>query len=207
LVVPLATTLNNLLGQNRSTAFKVGGNGIISANSFYASGTGTTTETIASASFEGAASTKRTTEIAATVLGGPAPVVMSLTWQQFFDFNYKPVGSMHNGIYCVTTSYIQPPAAVGMWKTSMWFTEDCFSGPDKLKKLGVAGTAYTISAETASTARLWIGRKLSLTDGSELRSETTYSIDTLGNSSPRFSNFSPFSVGAATINLIPLYLY
>jgi len=217
LIIPLAAILKNLLSQSRSTPFEIKGSMVLQrsmgSEHFYASGSGTLSETVASASFEGVPAMRQTTLLSGSMLGPPTPVAISLTKQLFFDGNYKPLGSVADGIYCVTSSYTPPPKGIGMWTTSMWFMEDCYSGPDKLKKVGTAGTSYTISSETATTAVLWIGRRLSYTDGTYLDYgdgknvdfETSYSVDTEGHITLQFSNMSRFKVGEAIVTLIPLY--
>ncbi len=126
--------------------------GISSGKTVSLTGSGTISESMTSATFEGNLAFKKSVTNTGTldVLGNIVPV--AFTSSLFFDSNYSPLGSDDANAYCIASQKTTLPATVRIGDNGSWYKLTCYTNSSKTVTGSTAFVSYSIEPDTASTA-------------------------------------------------------
>lgn len=151
---PLSTAVANFVNETRSYRLSMNGTGISSGQTVSFTGSGTVSESMVPATFEGAAALKKsvTNTGALIILGTSIPVATTVA--TYFDANYGPMGSSAQNVYCTTSAKTQLPTTVRIGDNGNWYTLTCYTNSCKTVVDSTAFVSYSIEPETVTTALL-----------------------------------------------------
>lgn len=197
---PLSLVAEALIKEHASFAVRIEGTVTQGRQSIPLTGTGTYSVSNTTSTFEGAPSIRRSSTTTGTIGASGISIPVADTGADYFGVDFKPLGRVASGAYCVYTNQTHIPAAATIGQSGTWYSGTCYTNSTKASRLGTTEVSYVLEADTASTATLKLIYKITGTGGQAASSTSAYRITTSGGYT-RVSESASVTEGGMFINL------
>lgn len=198
--IPLASAMASVINQDRTGSMTIAGTVTASGQTFNVSGSGTYAENTVPGAFEGSQGLKKHIVLSGSVSVSGTSAPLTSVSDAYFDASFRPLGSIADGGYCVSTSVTTLPATAQVGASGTWYAQDCFSSSAKLAKVGAGVTTYSVEADGANSALVRISTRVTDTAGNSLPSTATYRVTSSGTVT-RLQDTTTVSLNGVTIDL------
>lgn len=202
--VPLAATMMKMIGDTKSSQISISGTVAVSGQVLNVSGSGTYSESTVAGTFEGTPGFRKSLALTGNVVVNGSSTPLSSASEAYYDASFKPLGAVGPGSYCVTTSYVAPPASAQPGTNSSWFAQDCYASSAKLTRIGSASSSYTVEADGPGTVLVKFINRVSDAAGNSVPSTSTYRVTAAGVPT-RLNDVTSFTVSGAAFSLTITY--
>ena len=190
----------------RTVPFTLTGTGTLDGQTIAFTGSGNIASLIVAGTFEAMPAQVKTLTTTGTFGAQGVSVPLTDTSVVFYDSNFKPVGSLSEGGYCVTSGTAALPASVKVGDTGAWYAATCYTSRTKSVRVGITTLSYAIESSTATSAVLRITTKVTPQTGAVITQDLTYTITTAGTVGARETPFVGTSPMGIAVNLVFKYL-
>ena len=203
---PLATAMVNFLKQANSTPFTISGTGSGNGQVIDFTGSGTSVEVNSSGTFNGQAAVVKNTTVSGTLQarGQSAPFTQSTA--QFYDANYKPLGSSGPGSYCVSSAQTALPATARIGDSGPYYTIACYTSSTRATLLETGVVTYALASSAETTAIFKLTSKVTTAAGVTASFTGNYVVSTSGVLRPTETPLLGLSSGGITVDAVLKFL-
>ncbi len=178
---PLAAAMVSFLKEAKSTPFSVTGTASGNGQALAVTGSGTSVESNATGTFNGAPAIVKTIRVTGTLESRGTKIPLGdTTSTQYFDLNYKPVGALSSFGYCVISGQIALPATIRIGDVGEYYTSNCYNNSAKTTLLDNSKVSYVLESATDATAIFKLIFKSTTTGASTAPVISNYVISTNG---------------------------
>lgn len=142
-------------------------------------GSGTYTIVSTTTSFEGATAIQKTATSggSGTIDGRSSVIGFGDTTSSFYGPDFKLVGYIDAGSYCVAASQADLPSSVSVGQTGPLYNLNCYTNSSKATKIGSASASYALeSAPSENSAFFKVTLQTTGTQGQTRKTVTTYRV-------------------------------
>lgn len=181
---PLNTVVEHYIKESATYQVRIQGTASANGQVIPLSGTGTYSVSNVPSTFEGAQSIRRNGATTGTIGGNGVSVPVADAHSEHYGLDFKPLGRVALGAYCVHANQVQPPIAAKVGDSGTWYTSTCFTSSSKLSKFGTKVVSYVLEPDSDTTAILKIIEKITPLSGLPALSTSAFRINTAGGYAP-----------------------
>lgn len=199
---PLAAAMVNFLKQAKATPFTVAGTGSRNGQVLEFTGSGSSVEVNSSGTFNGEAALVKKVTVTGTLGAQGINVPFTDAITQYFDSNYKPLGSSSPTIYCVSSAQMALPAMARIGDSGAYYATTCYTSSTKTTLLGTSVVTYSLVPGPETMAIFKLTSKSTTKAGVTTSITSNYVVSTNGILSQTESPFPGISPGGVTVDLV-----
>lgn len=202
---PLAAAMINLLKEARSVPFSITGTASRNGQPLEFTGSGTSIESNTAGTFNGAIALVKNTTVTGSLGAQGTNVPFTDVSIQYFDSNYKPLGSSALAGYCVFSAQIALPATARVGDTGAYYAATCYTTSAKTRSLGTSTATYVLVPATETTAIFKLTSKFTTTAGVTTSQTSNYVVSTNGSLTLSDTPLSGITLSGVTVDLVMKY--